>query len=214
MVLIDASRVLRVVVAKYAFDGSNKADRLSLRKGETLDVLAEVSPEWWSGRNAEGAIGLFPSNYVMEVDATSAQKSGNSQRKATGGPAPGAKKKPALKAAKSQSFQTATLQDFPIQFKMPSQALPSLRIGANASTGALLPRFSLLSCICCFCLLSCICVPVFPLLQLCVLILPCSRVFSHMIFCWLFAEERAQVKSAKAQLRAASEALAKQNAGH
>jgi hypothetical protein len=37
-------------------------------------------------------------------------------------------------SAREKPFTSATLKDFPIQFKMPSQALPSLRIGQSDST--------------------------------------------------------------------------------
>lgn len=44
---------------------------LTIRKGETIDVLSTVDPatglpcEWWQGRSSNGMIGIFPANYVQ-----------------------------------------------------------------------------------------------------------------------------------------------------
>eukprot|EP01108_Squamamoeba_japonica_P006674 TRINITY_DN5441_c0_g1_i1.p1 TRINITY_DN5441_c0_g1~~TRINITY_DN5441_c0_g1_i1.p1 ORF type:complete len:214 (+),score=93.53 TRINITY_DN5441_c0_g1_i1:75-716(+) len=129
VVVLDENKVLRVVLAKYDF-AAKKADRISFRKGEQIDVLAEVSSEWWTGRNAAGQTGLFPSNYVIEAPSGAAPlpaASSSSRRKTSQTLDKG------RSARKETAFTSATLKDFPIQFKMPSQSLPVLRIGVNES---------------------------------------------------------------------------------
>ena len=94
-------------------------------------MLAEVSAEWWTGRNAAGQTGLFPSNYVV-LDGSPAAIAVTSSS-----PAPERRKLSSRRETVPEikpSFTSATLKDFPIQFKMPSQKLPSMRIGANDST--------------------------------------------------------------------------------
>jgi hypothetical protein len=102
-------------------------------------VLAEVSADWWTGRNAAGETGLFPSNYVAEEEVLAApSKAGRSAGNEDDAPT----KKAAPAASKSSAdgvkmtFTSATLKDFPIQFKMPSQTLPSLKIGAQDDSTA------------------------------------------------------------------------------
>ncbi|KAE8605280.1 hypothetical protein XENTR_v10015051 [Xenopus tropicalis] len=42
-------------------------DELELKVGEVLDIIEEVEEGWWSGSNS-GKSGLFPSNFVKEID--------------------------------------------------------------------------------------------------------------------------------------------------
>ncbi|KAL1253907.1 hypothetical protein QQF64_016136, partial [Cirrhinus molitorella] len=44
-------------------------DELELKVGDTIDVTEEVEEGWWSG-SMNGKSGLFPSNFVKEVDST------------------------------------------------------------------------------------------------------------------------------------------------
>lgn len=44
-------------------------DELELKVGDTIDIIEEVEEGWWSG-SLNGKSGLFPSNFVKEVDAT------------------------------------------------------------------------------------------------------------------------------------------------
>mmetsp|Transcript_8513 Transcript_8513/g.14698 ORF Transcript_8513/g.14698 Transcript_8513/m.14698 type:complete len:196 (+) Transcript_8513:16-603(+) len=120
VVVIDLDNVKKWVVARYDFDAT-KSDRISFKKGDKIAVLAEVSAEWWTGRNPQGETGLFPSNYVAEEKGSGKVKS-----------------KPAAVSRKSSSatFTSATLKDFPIQFKMPSTSMPSLKIGADEDSKA------------------------------------------------------------------------------
>uniref|UniRef100_A0A8C4NI29 Osteoclast-stimulating factor 1 n=1 Tax=Dicentrarchus labrax TaxID=13489 RepID=A0A8C4NI29_DICLA len=43
-------------------------DELELKIGETIDIIEEVEEGWWSG-SFNGKSGLFPSNFVKELDA-------------------------------------------------------------------------------------------------------------------------------------------------
>jgi hypothetical protein len=134
VVAIDFSKVKKSALAKFDFEAT-KPDRISFSKNEKIDVFAEVSSEWWLGRNALGATGLFPASYVVELADGSAASSGSSAgiKKAASGTSAGAAAKESAPAA-VKAFTSATLKDFPIQFKMPSQAGPSLRIGQADTT--------------------------------------------------------------------------------
>ncbi|KAI3364060.1 hypothetical protein L3Q82_010879 [Scortum barcoo] len=44
-------------------------DELELKVGDIIDITEEVEEGWWSG-NLNGKSGLFPSNFVKELDAT------------------------------------------------------------------------------------------------------------------------------------------------
>lgn len=50
------------VVALYQYTAQNE-DELSFEKGDVVTVLAKDEPSWWKGE-LNGAVGLFPSNYV------------------------------------------------------------------------------------------------------------------------------------------------------
>ncbi len=135
--MIDLTKVKKVALAKFDF-AATKPDRISFGKNERIDVFAEVSSEWWLGRNAAGQTGLFPASYVMELDAASLAKKTDSSGSSSSSKAPltstSSSKRDGGGKAGDKPFTSATLKDFPIQFKMPSQAPPSLRIGANDNT--------------------------------------------------------------------------------
>jgi len=151
VVIIDLDKVLKTVVARYDFE-ANKPDRISFKKGERIAVLAEVSADWWTGKNAAGDTGLFPSNYVAEEEVLAARSKANRSNgddepssnsgssvgtasRRTGSAAPAVTGKSSGDGAKT-TFTSATLKDFPIQFKMPSQAVPSLKIGGSDDSTA------------------------------------------------------------------------------
>ncbi|XP_066905736.1 intersectin-1 isoform X4 [Halyomorpha halys] len=54
--------LLERVVALYQYTAQNE-DELSFEKGDIVTVLAKDEPSWWKGE-LNGAVGLFPSNYV------------------------------------------------------------------------------------------------------------------------------------------------------
>lgn len=58
------------VVALYTFVGQHD-DELTFQKGETITVLSKDDPSWWKGE-LNGAIGLFPSNYVEAISKSTA----------------------------------------------------------------------------------------------------------------------------------------------
>lgn len=62
------------VLAKYDFDAEMPGE-MSIRKGQTLVLLEKVDQGWWKGRIGENE-GLFPANYVVEInDAPASDKS-------------------------------------------------------------------------------------------------------------------------------------------
>ncbi|CAJ0572718.1 unnamed protein product, partial [Mesorhabditis spiculigera] len=72
----DTRPVLEVVLALYSFDASNH-EELSFRKGEQLDIVGHPAddPEWWTARNASGACGLVPRNYIKVIQGGQAASS-------------------------------------------------------------------------------------------------------------------------------------------
>lgn len=50
-------------VAKYSYSAT-QTDELDLVKGVVIDVISKEADGWWQGKNQEGKIGWFPSNYV------------------------------------------------------------------------------------------------------------------------------------------------------
>ena len=61
-----ATEPIRTVKAKYAFVAENE-NEMSLSKGDVIKVLKEVDEGWWLGE-CDGRKGLFPSNYVAELE--------------------------------------------------------------------------------------------------------------------------------------------------
>lgn len=51
-------------IALYTFKGEQSGD-LPFKKGDVIDIVkkTETSNDWWTGRN-NGAVGIFPANYV------------------------------------------------------------------------------------------------------------------------------------------------------
>ncbi|CAI5454803.1 unnamed protein product [Caenorhabditis angaria] len=64
-----AKSVMETVVALYSFEASS-SEELSFKKGERLDIVdhPEHDPDWWLAKNAYGATGLVPRNYI-EVES-------------------------------------------------------------------------------------------------------------------------------------------------
>ncbi len=54
------------VAALYKYDAQN-ADELSFEKDAVINVLDRDDPDWWRGETG-GHVGLFPSNYVQQID--------------------------------------------------------------------------------------------------------------------------------------------------
>nr|XP_039250045.1 cytoplasmic protein NCK1-like isoform X1 [Styela clava] len=52
-------------VAKYNYS-STRQDELSLIKGMSVIVISKENDGWWQGKNTDGDVGWFPSNYVEE----------------------------------------------------------------------------------------------------------------------------------------------------
>ncbi|KAI8072436.1 hypothetical protein BC940DRAFT_292595 [Gongronella butleri] len=59
--------VCRAIVL-HAYDAENE-DELSLVRGEHIEVLDRQADDgWWKGRNERNEVGVFPQNFVAEVD--------------------------------------------------------------------------------------------------------------------------------------------------
>lgn len=56
-----------VCTAVHNFVPEDAGD-LAFEKGDLVVRTAVVEGGWWQGRNAKGEVGVFPSNYVVEVD--------------------------------------------------------------------------------------------------------------------------------------------------
>lgn len=57
-----------VALALFDYTGVEEQD-LSFGKGDRIVVMKKIDDGWWSGRKEDGAVGLFPSNYVrLESD--------------------------------------------------------------------------------------------------------------------------------------------------
>ncbi|XP_064638712.1 cytoplasmic protein NCK2-like isoform X3 [Lineus longissimus] len=65
-----ATESVEIVLTMYPFT-SNTAEELSFDCNERLEVIEKPlsDPDWWRARNAQGAIGLVPRNYVQVVDS-------------------------------------------------------------------------------------------------------------------------------------------------
>jgi len=56
------------IVAKVLFDFTARTDsEISIKEGDKLHIVKKVTAEWWYG-DYNGKTGLFPSNYVEEID--------------------------------------------------------------------------------------------------------------------------------------------------
>lgn len=93
--------------AKYAYE-SRGYDELSLVKGMNVIVVAKEKDGWWQGKNADGQIGWFPSNYVEEARSDS---SGGSQfMESVSAP------KPALEVARAlYPFNSGNTEELPFE---------------------------------------------------------------------------------------------------
>ncbi|KAG0321865.1 hypothetical protein BGZ97_010019, partial [Linnemannia gamsii] len=50
-------------IALYDYE-AGEPNEISFKEGETIAAIDFVTEDWWSGKNAVGATGLFPANYV------------------------------------------------------------------------------------------------------------------------------------------------------
>ncbi|XP_015921274.2 intersectin-1 isoform X1 [Parasteatoda tepidariorum] len=64
------------VVALYPFSGQH-GDELTFQKGDIITLVNTDDPSWWKG-DLNGAVGLFPSNYVEVINKSSAAAPKNS----------------------------------------------------------------------------------------------------------------------------------------
>ncbi|KAF2857607.1 hypothetical protein K470DRAFT_260638 [Piedraia hortae CBS 480.64] len=57
-------------IAQYDYEKAED-NELELREGDRITNIDMVDEDWWMGQNPRGEVGLFPSNYVELVQATS-----------------------------------------------------------------------------------------------------------------------------------------------
>lgn len=86
-------------------------DELELKVGDVLEITEEVEEGWWSGTYS-GRSGLFPSNFVKEVelsDDAESQESSEETAEPTASPAGASPSSPALSPANSLEAPTPTV---------------------------------------------------------------------------------------------------------
>jgi hypothetical protein len=62
VLLIDISRCEAI----YDYEGQ-QSDELTILPGDTIYVTEKIDTDWWQG-NLNGTIGIFPANYVEEIE--------------------------------------------------------------------------------------------------------------------------------------------------
>lgn len=55
------------VIAMFPYKALNE-DELTFEKDDLITVVSRDDAAWWKGE-LKGAVGLFPSNYVMPIDS-------------------------------------------------------------------------------------------------------------------------------------------------
>ncbi|KAM5163373.1 CD2-associated protein isoform 2-T2 [Mantella aurantiaca] len=85
-------------------------DELELKVGDILDITEEVEEGWWSGTRS-GRTGLFPSNFVKELELSDDAESQESSEdtEPTAAPAGASPSSPALSPANSLESSTPTV---------------------------------------------------------------------------------------------------------
>jgi len=71
-VLYCVLSVVEQVVAMFTYQKQN-ADELDFIKGSIINVLNKLDADWWMGE-LNGTTGLFPSNYVAPLSATTSSE--------------------------------------------------------------------------------------------------------------------------------------------
>lgn len=74
-------RCLRQCKAVFSYHPAHD-DELSLSVGDLIDILGEVEEGWWRGKIGESE-GVFPSNFVVEIDHNKAQSKNSSKEDLT-----------------------------------------------------------------------------------------------------------------------------------
>lgn len=65
------------MIALYAFEGQEPSD-LPFQKNEYLEIVGKPQEEWWEARNALGATGLVPANYLAHAEDVIVQRGNGS----------------------------------------------------------------------------------------------------------------------------------------
>ena len=63
-------------------------DELELKPNEVIDFICEVEDGWWRGKAADGAVGVFPSNFVELVSKTTVAAAATPTKTDTSSPTP------------------------------------------------------------------------------------------------------------------------------
>lgn len=62
--------------AKFLYT-AQRADEISLVRGESVLVIEKSNDGWWRGRKDDGSVGWFPSNYVEELGSSNTGTTGD-----------------------------------------------------------------------------------------------------------------------------------------
>lgn len=65
------------MIALYPFEGQEPCD-LAFQRNELLEIVGKPQEEWWEARNALGATGLVPANYLAHVEDVIMQRGNGS----------------------------------------------------------------------------------------------------------------------------------------
>lgn len=79
-----AGRTLRQCRAVFSYHPAHD-DELSLAVGDVIDVIGEVEEGWWKGKVGDSE-GVFPSNFVVEIDPTKSHSKHSSKEDLTSVP--------------------------------------------------------------------------------------------------------------------------------
>ncbi|KAI7863217.1 hypothetical protein BDF14DRAFT_1845770 [Spinellus fusiger] len=109
-------------IVLHPYDAEN-SDELGLLRGEYVDILDRHADDgWWEGKNERGATGVFPSNFVKEIEEES-----------TAPPAPVRSRKSVTSVGSQQSFNSPQLSGGFRLPPLPSNSSRSPSIISNAS---------------------------------------------------------------------------------
>lgn len=57
----------KLVVTKFGYDADGEGE-VTIKEGDYLRIVEEIDEGWWIGETEDGKTGMFPANYVEEVE--------------------------------------------------------------------------------------------------------------------------------------------------
>ncbi|KAI8330842.1 hypothetical protein BC941DRAFT_439707 [Chlamydoabsidia padenii] len=116
----EQNKPLTKAIVLHPYDAEND-DELTLIRGEYIDILDRQADDgWWQGRNEKNQLGVFPSNFVKEIDLQQQAPTIRSRQSVAGN-----RSSPVVVDSSSRPFSTPTPS---LQNSQPSpvQRLPPL----------------------------------------------------------------------------------------